>query len=99
MKREEAKKLVPIIQAFADGKTIQLKVDGGGWKDTAEPQFLFSAENYRIKPEPRTFYSYRYRDSVGVNGLGRMFVTEQARNEFLSKPDTRLELFTVTEVL
>ena len=31
MTREEAKQLLPIIQAFAEGKTIQVKVTDNRW--------------------------------------------------------------------
>ena len=50
MNRERAKELLPVIQAFAEGKTVQIKY-GDGWEDLGEPVFDFSGE-YRIKPEP-----------------------------------------------
>lgn len=31
MNREQAKELLPIIQAFAEGKTIQVKASDGLW--------------------------------------------------------------------
>ena len=52
MTREEAKKLLPIIQAYAEGKTIEFKSYGGAWKVAHTPiwsNHLF----YRIKPEPK----------------------------------------------
>lgn len=52
MTREEAKKMLPIIQAYAEGKTIQF-LDGGKWLDLYESDFYKSPERYRIKPEPR----------------------------------------------
>ena len=52
MTREEAKELLPIIQAFAEGKTIQF-LDGGKWLDLCESDFYESSERYRIKPEPK----------------------------------------------
>jgi hypothetical protein len=55
MTREEAKKLVPIVQAFADGKTIQLRT-GVGWQDIEDPVFAGPISIYRIKPEPRRLY-------------------------------------------
>ena len=50
MTREEAKELLPIIQAWAEGKTIQF-LDGGKWADVYETDFYESPEGYRIKPE------------------------------------------------
>ena len=51
MIREQAKELLPIIQAFAEGKTIQYKVKGG-WQDIDNPSFNDLPSEYRIKPEP-----------------------------------------------
>ena len=52
MKREEVKELLPIIQAFAEGKEIEMFF-GNEWVKTTNPGFTFSSENYRIKPEPK----------------------------------------------
>lgn len=57
MTREEAKQLLPIIQAFAEGKTIQVKVTDNRWYDwgdkTDELNFNSGPQSYRIKPEPK----------------------------------------------
>ena len=50
MTREEAKELLPIIQAFAEGKNIQYKDDMDRWVDIKNPSFKSFFE-YRIKPE------------------------------------------------
>ena len=52
MTREEAKELIPIIQAFADGKTIEF-FKQGEWMELNDPDFIWSANKYRIKPEPK----------------------------------------------
>ena len=52
MTREEAKELLPIMQAYAEGKTIQF-LDGGKWADVYETDFYQSPGKYRIKPEPK----------------------------------------------
>ena len=54
MTREEAKELLPIIQAFAEGKAIQDKIEGvTDWIDTGEINFEFEGQKiiHRIKPE------------------------------------------------
>ena len=54
MTREQVKELLPIIQAFAEGKMIQDKIDGlTGWVDTDEINLEFEGKNilHRIKPE------------------------------------------------
>ena len=53
MTREEIKKMLPILQAFADGKTIEsrcIKGDKSLWYDDEDPSFDNDFE-YRIKPE------------------------------------------------
>ena len=54
MTREEAKELLPIIQAWAEGKTIEIG-DNMGWKDliVESPHFGCKPSCYRIKPEPK----------------------------------------------
>ena len=52
MTREEAKNLLPIIQAFAEGKTIQI-LNKGEWVDLYDTDFKSSIDKYRIKPEPK----------------------------------------------
>ena len=52
MTREQAKELLPIIQAVAEGKTVQF-LDGGKWADVYETDFHESPAKYRIKPEPK----------------------------------------------
>ena len=51
MEREEAKELLPIIQAFAEGKTIQVWANDT-WKDEDYP-FFGPLCQFRIKPEPK----------------------------------------------
>ena len=50
MTREDAKQLLPIIQAFAEGKAIQ-QTDGYDWYDLDDPDFMRNGDSYRIKPE------------------------------------------------
>lgn len=53
MNREQAKELLPIIQAFAEGKTIELKDSYGKWVESDLLAFDLSPKNYRIKSEPK----------------------------------------------
>ena len=52
MTREEAKELLPFIQAFAEGKTIQYKNEHGSWIEIDCPIWSKYCQ-YRIKPEPK----------------------------------------------
>lgn len=54
MTQKEAKELLPIIQAFAEGKQIEVRVGNSDWKETDE---VYGGRNndytYRIKQEPK----------------------------------------------
>lgn len=55
MTREEAKILLPIIQAFAEGKTIQIRKHGEeSYYDSTNSKLNFDLGyySYRVKPEP-----------------------------------------------
>ena len=52
MTREEAKELLPIIQAWAEGENIQFLSDGE-WHDINQADFTCYPDKYRIKPEPK----------------------------------------------
>lgn len=52
MNRSEAKELLPIIQAFAEGRTIQL-FGRDGWTDLYKDFIFDISYRYRIKPEPK----------------------------------------------
>ncbi len=49
-----AKELLPVIQAFAEGKKIQFKDSvTQKWADGDQFSFDYSSYQYRIKPEPK----------------------------------------------
>lgn len=54
MTREEAKELLPIIQAWAEGKSIQYQTDSKSWSDITKDLYPCNHPSlYRIKPEPK----------------------------------------------
>lgn len=59
MKREDIKAMLPILQAFADGKVIQMLDNRSIWTDLTEGEGLpigtlrEEPNNFRIKPEPK----------------------------------------------
>lgn len=57
MTREQAKELLPIIQAFAEGKEIEIKTkEGSRWcklEDNDMQYIDFKKCDLRIKPEPK----------------------------------------------
>ena len=58
MTREEAKKILPVIEAFAKGETVQFSYiddadEDKAWKDTNDPSWYCNTYEYRIKPETK----------------------------------------------
>ena len=70
MTREKAKELLPVIQAYAEGKTIQTKRLDGTWVDF-EPQISkdiginFENGEHRVKPEE----NYTIKQNAGENQI------------------------------
>ena len=52
MTREEAKELLPIIQAYAEGNTVE-HLDDDKWGEIKDPLFCAGPKRYRIKSEPK----------------------------------------------
>lgn len=56
MTREQAKELLPVIQAYAEGKEVQfLDAYDKSWCDCSEAGFNVQTK-WRVKPEPREFW-------------------------------------------
>ena len=54
MTREEVKELLPIMQAFAEGKSIQMRTKNRPWFDVLDDKLeIGKIFEYRIKPEPK----------------------------------------------
>lgn len=51
MNRKQAKELLPIIIAFAEGKEVQYQWSDGRWKESENLSFGRSEDRYRIAPE------------------------------------------------
>lgn len=49
---EETKERIAVMQAYVDGKQIQLQLPDGKWAGIPNPDWVTDA-NYRIKPEPK----------------------------------------------
>lgn len=65
MNKDNAKDYLPLVQALADGKVIQLWNSGvrdiDKWRDVGELATLSrAASEYRIKPEPREIWVNRF---------------------------------------
>jgi hypothetical protein len=67
MNRDRARELLPIIQAYAEGKEIEcMPEDGDRWFISSSPSWSIS-NKYRIKPEPKTGWINIYPKSLVSN--------------------------------
>lgn len=69
MNKENAHEYMPLVQALANGLTIQEDMGKDGWKDFEEINFDMRPEYYRIKPEPRTFTVWQHRITEEIEAL------------------------------
>lgn len=68
MNASNAKDYLPLVQALADGKMIQILAKTGRWIDLPEEvSFGEGSEKYRIKPEPKEIWVNRCDD--GYEGI------------------------------
>ena len=89
MTREDAKQLLPIIQAFAEGKAIQ-QTDGYDWYDLDDPDFMANGNSYRIKPGPK------YRPFKNAEECWQEMLKHQPFGWIKSKEATEDVYFTIT---
>lgn len=62
MNKDNAYLYLPLVQALAEGKTIQVKEVGtNAWYDLNPVDFTRKPEFYRIKPESKKMYAIRSR--------------------------------------
>lgn len=67
MNKDNAKDYLPLVQALAEGKVIQI-MGSGGWNELPNYDFTSPVEHYRIKPEQREIWVNHY--SQHNRGLG-----------------------------
>lgn len=70
MNSENAKDYLPLVQALADGRVIQVNVTYGSapekWIDSEDIEFYHPASSYRIKPEPREIWVNEYSSGANI---------------------------------
>ena len=90
MTSEEAKELMPIIQAFAEGKCVETKT-GSGWVNMENMSFAGKPKVYRIKPEPK------YRPFKDAEECWQKMQKHQPFGWLKDKNDGHLTLITVVD--
>ena len=91
MKRTSAKELLPIIKAYAEGKTIQFFSNDKGWVDKEYLNFSEEPYLYRIKPEPK------YRPFKSVEECWNEMQKHQPVGWLKSKTTLQLNTYEISE--
>ena len=60
MDKQQTKDAIKVMQAFVDGKTIQLESKGVWFDAPDRPSWNWASQNYRVKPEPVVVYINEY---------------------------------------
>jgi hypothetical protein len=75
--RADTLRKIAVMQAYVDGKEIEMTSHGDLWVRCDFPTWNWSDKDYRVKPEPRAFWVNIYDSGV----LGRAYMTkEEAEN-------------------
>lgn len=75
MNREQAKKMLPIIQAFANGEKVEYRpFDSADWEAAEKLGFKDEPSRYRIKPKPREMWVTLYPGA----GYGNIYTSEHS---------------------
>ena len=69
MTPEHAKLMLPVIEAFANGKTVQVRLTNSTkWEDAENMNFGLDSIMYRIKPE-NELVPFKFDDAVKIIGV------------------------------
>lgn len=89
MNKDNAHEYLPLVQAIADGKIVQVQGGDGNWYNSK--LINIPPRRYRIKPEPRTFEAY-VNTTTGV-------ITDGDNHKFVQNSEYDWERITVQEVV
>ena len=81
MNKDNAHLYLPLVQALAEGKTIQIKNMDEEWADIFDPSFLPDRE-YRIKPQPIVMWANVYEGYIACHET-RENAENSARNTLI----------------
>lgn len=85
--------MIAVIQAHKDGKKLEYRTKGMvGWDDVTNVVWSFHSTDYRVKPEPRTFW-------VNVYPTGEKFAYETKEDADGAASRHRKECIEVVEKL
>lgn len=72
--KDRIKKQIEVMEAYLEGKDIQVSYGGGIWDDTEYPEWNWDVIKYRVKPdevdEPKKLMTYRQLAELMAKGYG-----------------------------
>jgi len=81
MNKSNAKDYLPLVQALAEGKTIQMRYADKIWRDVDHIDIVsVDADRYRIKPEPKKQWCQMYLVKGTIGNSGECFYSAIAKN-------------------
>ena len=95
----EYEKMIAIITAQKNGKTIQLNNANNEWVDNSEPVFNFQGIEYRIKPERKSVWCLYYDGILYKNAFSTFDRAERSADRNKSINYIELEIVEMTEVI
>jgi hypothetical protein len=98
MNKQNAHQYLPLVQALAEGKTIQIQMNAG-WMDVSHDVDLrwdLPPESYRIKPEPREWTGKIIDTRWSCKGIGEFSIC--FRGDMGSIPELN-EIIRIREIL
>lgn len=89
MNKQNAKDFLPLVQALAEGKTIQFRLDCEDWRDISSNNigFVYQRDQYRIKPEKPTLRPWK-PEEVPVGALIRHKEQPNCQSLILTKTNS-----------
>lgn len=86
MNVSNAKDYLPLVQALAEGRVIQM-FSGGVWRDLRPEAEMFIDDSitYRIKPEPKEVWFNRYEHGVTNGPYGSKEEAENHAGNFANQ--------------
>jgi hypothetical protein len=96
--KDNAAQYLPLVQALAEGKTLQMKT-GDSWIDAARSlSFTCEPERYRVKPpEPRRFWVNVYDKTKSLQRAG--YAYDSRKEADAASNGNRIDCVEVVEVV
>lgn len=90
---EDTKRKIEVMQAYADGKRIEMKFpSGSSWEECDAPAWDWTALDYRIKPKPRVLWENEYQEIADPDVILRQVFWDELEARNAETPNGRKSL-------